>query len=38
MAHLIGKTQKMPLRTRRSPTLGTPHGLFGNIGLITDHS
>jgi hypothetical protein len=29
---------KMPSRTRRSSTLGTPRGLFGNIGVITDHS
>src|SRR5436190_16117443 len=29
------KTQKIPLRTRRSFTRGTPRGLFGSIGLIT---
>lgn len=32
------KTQKMPLRTRRSFTRGTPRGLFGSIGLMADHS
>ncbi len=32
------KTQKMPLRTRRSFTRGTPRGLFGRNGLLTDHS
>src|SRR5687767_3175358 len=26
------KTQKMPFRTRRSFTRGTPRGLLGNIG------
>jgi len=31
-------TQKMPLRTRRSFTRGTPRGLFGNIGLMAVHS
>jgi hypothetical protein len=31
-------TQKMPLRTRRSFTRGTPRGLFGSIGLIAIHS
>src|SRR5215204_3742212 len=31
-------TQKMPLRTRRSFTLGTPRGLFGSIGLMAIHS
>jgi hypothetical protein len=31
-------TQKMPLRTRRSFTLGTPLGLFGSIGLMAVHS
>jgi hypothetical protein len=30
--------QKMPLRTRRSSTLGTPRGLFGRNGLIAFHS
>jgi len=30
--------QKMPLRTRRSFTLGTPRGLLGSIGLMADHS
>jgi hypothetical protein len=32
------KTQKMPLRTRRSFARGTPRGLFGSIGLIVAHS
>ncbi len=32
------KTQKMPLRTRRSFTRGTPRGLFGSIGLMASHS
>jgi hypothetical protein len=32
------KTQKMPLRTRRSYTRGTPRGLFGSIGLMAAHS
>jgi hypothetical protein len=32
------KTQKMPLRTRRSFTRGTPRGLFGSIGLMATHS
>jgi hypothetical protein len=32
------KTQKMPSRTRRSLTRGTPRGLFGSMGLIADHS
>jgi hypothetical protein len=32
------KTQRMPLRTRRSFTRGTPRGLFGNIGLMAAHS
>ena len=32
------KTQKMPLRIRRSFTRGTPRGLFGNIGLMAAHS
>ncbi len=31
-------TQKMPLRTRRSFTRGTPRGLFGSIGLMEAHS
>jgi hypothetical protein len=30
--------QKMPLRTRRSLTLGTPRGLFGRKGLMAVHS
>jgi hypothetical protein len=30
--------QKMPLRTRRSLTLGTPRGLFGRKGLKAVHS
>jgi hypothetical protein len=28
----------MPFKTRRSSTRGTPRGLFGNKGWITDHS
>jgi len=32
------RTQKMPLRTRRSFTRGTPRGLSGNIGLMAVHS
>ena len=32
------KTQKMPLRTRRSFTRGTPRGLFGSIGFMAVHS
>src|SRR6516165_3396566 len=32
------KTQKMPLRTLRSFTRGTPRGLFGSIGLMAVHS
>jgi hypothetical protein len=28
------KTQKMPLRTRRSFTRGTPRGLLGSTGLM----
>src|SRR6516165_6356738 len=32
------KTQKMPLRTRRSFTRGTQRGLFGSIGLKAVHS
>jgi hypothetical protein len=32
------KIQKMPFRTRRSFTRGTPHGLFGSIGLIAAHA
>src|ERR1700746_723250 len=32
------KTQKMPLRTRRSLARGTPLGLFGSIGLMAVHS
>src|SRR5262245_12046463 len=32
------KTQKMPLRTRRSFTRGTPRGLFGSISLMATHS
>ena len=31
-------TQKMPLRTRRSFTRGTPRGLLGSIGLMAAHS
>jgi hypothetical protein len=29
---------EIPLRTRRSFNRGTPRGLFGSIGLMTDHS
>jgi hypothetical protein len=32
------KTQKMPLRMRRSSTRGTPRGLFVSICLMTLHS
>src|SRR5215217_284507 len=32
------RTQKMPLRTRRSFTRGTPRGLFGRNGLMAAHS
>jgi hypothetical protein len=32
------KTQKMPLRTRRSFARRTPRGLFGNINLMAAHS
>jgi hypothetical protein len=32
------KTQKIPLRTRRSSTRGTPRGFFGSIDLMTLHS
>ena len=32
------KTQKMPLRTRRSFTRGTPRGLFGRNGVMAVHS
>ena len=32
------KTQKIPLRMRRSSTRGMPRGLFGSIGLMTLHS
>ncbi len=32
------KTQKMPLRMRRSSTLTIPRGLFGSNGLMTLHS
>src|SRR5262249_5948966 len=32
------KTQKMPLRTLRSSTRGTPRGLFGSNGLMANHS
>jgi hypothetical protein len=30
--------QKIPLSTRRSSIRGTPRGLFGSKGPITDHS
>jgi hypothetical protein len=32
------RTQKMPLRTRRSFTRRTPRGLFGSIGLMAVQS
>src|ERR1700756_1690035 len=32
------KTQKMPLRTRRSLTRGMPRGLFGSTGFMRPHS
>jgi hypothetical protein len=32
------KTQKVPLRTRRSFTRGTTRGLLGSIGLMATHS
>lgn len=32
------ETQKMPLRTRRSLTRGTPRGLFGSMGLMAAYS
>jgi hypothetical protein len=31
-------TQKMPLRTRRSFTRGTPRGIVDRIGLMTVYS
>ena len=34
----VRSRQKMPFKTRRSSTRGTPRGLFGNKGWITDHS
>src|SRR5476649_564416 len=34
----VRNLQKMPLSTRRSSTRGTPRGLFGSNGWITDHS
>ena len=34
----VRSTQKIPFRTRRSPTRGTPRGLFGSNGAITPHS
>jgi hypothetical protein len=34
----VRKRQKIPFNTRRSFTRGTPRGLFGNKGWITDHS
>ncbi len=30
--------QKMPFRTRRSFTRGTPRGVFGSIGLMAAYS
>src|SRR5579875_3392476 len=33
----VRKTQKIPFRTRRSSTRGTPRGLFGSNGAITPH-
>ncbi|MET4278797.1 hypothetical protein ABIB68_007178 [Bradyrhizobium sp. F1.2.2] len=32
------RTQKIPLMTRRSFTLGTPRGLLASIGLMAVHS
>src|SRR6478672_6239926 len=34
----VRNRQKIPFNTRRSSTRGTPRGLFGNNGWITDHS
>jgi len=34
----VRKRQNIPFNTRRSSTRGTPRGLFGNNGWITDHS
>ena len=34
----VRKTRKIPLSTRRSSTRGTPRGLFGSNGSMTDHS
>jgi len=34
----VRKRQNIPFKTRRSSTRGTPRGLFGNNGWITDHS
>jgi hypothetical protein len=34
----VRSRQKIPFNTRRSSTRGTPRGLFGNSGAITDHS
>jgi hypothetical protein len=34
----VRNRQKIPFKTRRSSTRGTPRGLFGNNGSITDHS
>jgi hypothetical protein len=32
------KIQKIPFKTRRSSTRGTPRGLFGSNGWIVFHS
>jgi hypothetical protein len=34
----VRNRQKMPFSTRRSSTRGTPRGLLGSNGWITDHS
>src|SRR3974390_1405226 len=34
----VRSRQKIPFSTRRSSTRGTPRGLFGSSGWITDHS
>jgi hypothetical protein len=34
----VRSRQNIPFKTRRSSTRGTPLGLFGNSGSITDHS
>jgi len=37
MARPVRSCQNIPFRTRRSSTRGTPRGLFGSSGEITDH-